>query len=261
MAPKRRAAAAASASTEESKKFKSAIDSMADEWLCPITTELIFEPVIAEDGNVYEKTAIEELIRVQGAGLKSPLTNLPMGPRLTPNNAARNTIEKLVRSGAVAGDKAERWLERLSDEEMVKKTRAKAEGGDIEAIRDMANWYYYGWHGLAEVDSKHRSWAEKGAALDDVRCLAQFAWCLVNGKGGPRHKEDGLVRMAEAAALGSARAAFDLGDYYWEGAYGLLQDRPRAKRWYAKVARATEDDLPELYCEEAASRAAGGSRG
>ena len=65
----------------------------------------------------------------------------------------------------------------------------------------------------------------------------------------------------QGATLGSARAASDLGDYYWKGEHGLLQDRPRAKRWYAKVARATEDDLPELYCEEAASRAAGGSRG
>jgi hypothetical protein len=67
------------------------------------------------------------------------------------------------------------------------------------------------------------------------------------------------MRMAEAAALGSARAASNLGDY-WEGVYGLLQDRPCAKRWYAMVARAKVDDLPDHWdrescLEEAASRA------
>ena len=46
------------------------------------------------------------------------------------NVQARGTIEKQVRSGAIAGDKAERWTQRLTEEEMVKGIRAKAEGGD-----------------------------------------------------------------------------------------------------------------------------------
>ena len=61
MAPKRRADAAANG-TEEAKKYKSAIDAMADEWICPITTELAFDPVLAEDGQMYERSAIEQLV-------------------------------------------------------------------------------------------------------------------------------------------------------------------------------------------------------
>ena len=104
---------------------------MADEWICPITTELPLVPVTAEDGQVYERFAIEKLIRLKGEALKSPMTNLPMGPRLSSSTQARNTIEKLVRSGMIDGDKAERWLERRSEEELVNKTLAAQllEGG------------------------------------------------------------------------------------------------------------------------------------
>eukprot|EP00966_Prymnesium_polylepis_P125130 2893590-Prymnesium_polylepis.1 len=67
MPPKR--AAPDDATTEENKKFRSALDSMADDWVCPITFELPIDPVLAEDGSTYERCAIEEHIRVQGAEL------------------------------------------------------------------------------------------------------------------------------------------------------------------------------------------------
>eukprot|EP00966_Prymnesium_polylepis_P242158 5600065-Prymnesium_polylepis.1 len=67
--PPKRAAAELAATTEENKKFRSALASMADDWVRPITFELPLEPVIAEDGRTYKCTAIEEHIRVQGAEL------------------------------------------------------------------------------------------------------------------------------------------------------------------------------------------------
>eukprot|EP00966_Prymnesium_polylepis_P099303 2299984-Prymnesium_polylepis.1 len=83
--PPKRAADELAETKEEVKKFRSALDSMADEWVCPITFELPLDPVFAEDGRTYERCAIEEHIRTQGAELKSPLTNEPMGTRLTAN--------------------------------------------------------------------------------------------------------------------------------------------------------------------------------
>ena len=112
MPPKR--AADAHAETEaNNKKLRSAIDGVAEEWVCPITFELPLDPVMAEDGRTYERSAIEEVIRTQGAGLRSPITNQPMGARLMENIQARSTIEKLVRSGVIAGDKTEKLTERL----------------------------------------------------------------------------------------------------------------------------------------------------
>ena len=41
----------------------------------------------------------------------------PMGGALLPGPQVRAMVERMVRSGALTGDKAEAWLERLSDEE------------------------------------------------------------------------------------------------------------------------------------------------
>ena len=122
---------------------------MADDWLCPITCELPIDPVTAEDGRTYERSAIEQHIRAKGANVKSPMTNEPMGPKLLPSAQARSTIEKLVRTGAITGDKAELWRQRIEDEEKVRKMRARAEGGDAVAMFQLGNWHRIGQHGLA----------------------------------------------------------------------------------------------------------------
>lgn len=59
---------------------------------CPITADVMTDPVLALDGYTYERTAIEEHFRL--CGPKSPMTNamLPTDT-LTPNRALKNTIE------------------------------------------------------------------------------------------------------------------------------------------------------------------------
>ena len=47
----------------------------AEELQCPITHSLMDDPVVAEDGNTYEREAIERALSVH---TRSPLTNLPM---------------------------------------------------------------------------------------------------------------------------------------------------------------------------------------
>ena len=111
--------------------MRSAIDEVAEEWVCPITHELPADPVMAEDGHIYERVAIEELIDRQGAGLKSPLTNETMGPKLMPSVQVRATIEKLVRTGAIEGDKADKWQQRLKEAEEVTELRQRASHAGI----------------------------------------------------------------------------------------------------------------------------------
>ena len=57
MPPKRTATTDTVAS---SKRFRAAIDESAEELLCPITQALPLDPVLAEDGKVYERVAIED---------------------------------------------------------------------------------------------------------------------------------------------------------------------------------------------------------
>ena len=46
------------ATQQESKRVKTAMNSIADEWVCPISQELPIDPVMAEDGKIYERVSI-----------------------------------------------------------------------------------------------------------------------------------------------------------------------------------------------------------
>ncbi|XP_023806551.1 WD repeat, SAM and U-box domain-containing protein 1 isoform X2 [Oryzias latipes] len=62
-----------------------------DHFLCPITRELMKDPVIAADGFSYERESIESWIR--GKHKTSPMTNLPLRTTLlTPNRSLKMAI-------------------------------------------------------------------------------------------------------------------------------------------------------------------------
>lgn len=64
-----------------------------DEFLCPITRELMKDPVIAADGYSYERQSIESWIR--GKNKTSPMTNLPLQTTLlTPNRSLKTAITR-----------------------------------------------------------------------------------------------------------------------------------------------------------------------
>ena len=87
-------------SSETSKRcrLRSAVDESLTHLVCAITQELPLDPVTAEDGNIYERSAIEEWLSRQQ---KSPMTNQPMGTKLLPAFQIRSMIETMVRSGGI----------------------------------------------------------------------------------------------------------------------------------------------------------------
>lgn len=261
MPPKRKAAQSADSSldaleqaTDTAKKYKSAMDEISNEYLCPITTELPLDPVTAEDGNLYERQAIEEYFaarRASGEQIKSPLTNMPMGDKLLPSKPTKNAIEKLVRSGAISGDKAERWLERLSEEEEVKAMKERAAGGDPDAMLCMARWSFLGEKGLTKDSVAFYGWVKMGADADDPSCMALWGLTLVDGTGTEKQEVQGVAVTFTAAAMGSKSAARLVAKWYEKGLHGLPTDRQQAKRWYSKVISNSVDDL----CQDAVDKA------
>ena len=242
------------AATEENKRFRSAIDAMADDWLCPITCELPIDPVIAEDGRTYERSAIEAHIRARHAELKSPMTNEPMGPRLLPNAQARSTMEKLVRTGAITGDKAELWRKRIKDEEKVLKTRAAAEGGDAEAMHKMGSYHHHGIHGVAKDAAEAYKWYKRGADAHEPKGMDCAAFCLLYGYGVEENTVHAMILLTRAAACGADSAAYLLGCCYYDGHNGVPQDSTQALYWYEKVACAAIKHLKHGLVELAAQR-------
>ncbi|KAM4609161.1 WD repeat, SAM and U-box domain-containing protein 1 [Polymixia lowei] len=64
-----------------------------DEFLCPITRELMTDPVIAADGYSYEREAIESWLGAKNRS--SPMTNLPLQTTLvTPNRSLKMAIAR-----------------------------------------------------------------------------------------------------------------------------------------------------------------------
>jgi hypothetical protein len=56
--------------------------------LCPLTLTVLHDAVKAEDGRIYERSAIREWNRVHGDNLVSPVTGKPMGAVLTRDKTA-----------------------------------------------------------------------------------------------------------------------------------------------------------------------------
>ena len=59
---------------------------------CPITYEVMQDPVVASDGHTYERAAIEEVLALPEDRRKSPLTRAVLQPFLFPNIALKNRI-------------------------------------------------------------------------------------------------------------------------------------------------------------------------
>ena len=220
------------------KRQKKALTTIAKEFVCPITQELPIQPVTAEDGKIYEETAIRQWFAAKlenNESPTSPATGAEIGPKLLPAPQARNTIEALVESGAIEGEIAEAWKEKLADETGVKELRAKAEGGDGDAMCALGGFYEFGDYGLAQDDVQARAWYARSAATRDPSGLADFGKCLLLGLGGPRDDTLGLVNLMDSAHLGSDVGAFLLGQAFFKGCNGLPKDPVRARYWLEKA--------------------------
>ncbi|XP_015258023.1 PREDICTED: WD repeat, SAM and U-box domain-containing protein 1-like [Cyprinodon variegatus] len=77
----------------EALKLEQSGSEAPDEFLCPISRELMKDPVIAADGYSYERESIESWIR--GKNKTSPMTNLPLKTTLlTPNRSLKMAITR-----------------------------------------------------------------------------------------------------------------------------------------------------------------------
>lgn len=180
-ASKRKRTETTSATEAESARLRTVIDETTDEFICPISCELPLDPVMAKDGKIYERRAIEDWLKDHD---KSPVTNLPMGKGLTPALQVKNMIEKMVRSGAIEGGKAEAWEKKIEEEEHRKKLLHKAEAGDAKAIKDLAVGYDNGWYGFTKDQAKAFEWARRGADAGCTHCMYLVGFNHLHGKGG-----------------------------------------------------------------------------
>ena len=222
--------------TEQANKFKkleALVDDSATEFLCPITQELPIDPVTAEDGRVYERSAIEEWLE---RNEKSPHTNEPMGKKLLPALQVKNMIETMVKSGALSGDKCAAWTQKLEQEKKVERLRQQAEAGNVRAMTDLSYMYRDGDTVKKDLAAGFQ-WAKRAADLDDARGMTLLGSGYVVGRGTTKDERTGLIWLGQAAALGSEHACYMLAFAYHNGKYGLEKDSSKVAHWAAKMPR------------------------
>jgi hypothetical protein len=91
------------------------------ELLCSLTSRLPVDPVIAEDGRIYEKAAIERWItnrQQKNRPINSPTTNELMGSTLIRAIQIKQLIQGMIASGAIPVELATRWKEEHVDKEV-----------------------------------------------------------------------------------------------------------------------------------------------
>ena len=241
------------------EKKQKTLATIANQYICPITLQLPTDPVKAEDGHTYEREAIEGWLAQNAT---SPVTRAHMGTRLMEDYAAKNTIETLVNSGDIDDELATAWKHKLAEkllfEKEVKEMRAKAKGGDGEAMWELGRWYKNGFFGLPEDAVQARAWYELSAAARDPKGMAAFGEYLLLGLGGPQDNVFGIMNATEAAHLGSELGAYLLGEAFFKGTSGLPKDPVRARYWLKKVVdRECELRAQEGYEATSRSDAAG----
>ena len=251
MPPKRgRAAAEAEDETAQLRRHKSAFEEAVNEFLCPITFSLPVDPVTAEDGKVYERSAIKEWLKQQR---KSPVTNLAMGTRLLPALQVKNMIRTMVASGALTGDKVDAWRQRMKEKEEVEEMRCLAEAGNGAAMRNLGVWYKRGEKGLAKDLSKAFEWYEKSHEAGHASGTGSLGACYLVGDGVPKCQSRANTLLSDAAARSSKVACYHLGRAYADGRWGFPKDEKMARRYYSMVASASLDDCTGDAKEEAAT--------
>lgn len=213
---------------------------LALEYICPIFKSLPVDPVMAEDGRIYERAAIEEHIMRQGNNVKSPLTNEPMGSKVFDAVQVRNTIHHLIETQSISEDLIYSW-KRNKD---VWDANRRAEAGDVTAMNQLATWYSYGCRGLPKDISKSYEWYKRASDLGCTNAMAALCKCflLKDDIGRDLYNPSlGVYYLTRGAESGNASACLMLGTAFMREEYGLPRDIRLAKMW---LRTAMKHDAP-----------------
>ena len=174
------------ATQTEVKRLKTGTARVVEGLTCPITHLLPVDPVVAEDGTVYDRRAIADWIdkkkiktRAGESWVKSPISNANMGLKLTEVRLVRNTIQELIDSHLVDDEQAAAILKHRALKEA-------AEAGDTEAMYNMGvegfDRAFDLFTGKAKAEAyKSNDWFRRGALAHDTKCMAMEGSHLYRG--------------------------------------------------------------------------------
>mgnify|MGYP001196668684 FL=1 len=102
----------AALSIEKENSIEEMKEEIIDDISCPITRQIMIEPVVLSDGHTYEKEAIKIWLREH---ITSPKTNKPLilGKHFSTNFALKKTINTIMKLNILSKDVIATYKERL----------------------------------------------------------------------------------------------------------------------------------------------------
>ena len=231
---------------------------LSNNLVCPITKEIMVEPVITQDGFMYEKYAILKWFQSHDT---SPISNIKLNNKsITPCLAIKEQCKDIIEAGI---------LDKVSiDEYFYKKSKYLYNEGFIEesaklgypkAMGDLVKIYWEGNNSIKKNSDKCLYWAEKAAKHEEVYGLYYL---------GSYHilrnynlKKDGLpfdklyykkvIYYWEEKLLNLIKNSdkqkniyiyilINLADIYEKGGYGICVNDNKAFKYYQEAAKNDE---------------------
>lgn len=120
-----------------------------------------------------------------------------------------------------------------------------AEGGDVDAMFDLAEKYMKGKDGLPRHRVKAIYWYRKAADAGNIKALDKLANMYAKGLFLPQNLEKALSYY-EKLAMADVSYCFKVSSYYAEGKNGFPQDAKKSLQWYARGAE-KGDSTTRMY--------------
>ena len=225
-----------------------AISLIASEYVCSITQELMWDPVLAQDGHCYERAAIESwFLTKPDMMVKSPLTRETMGKTLVPAKQVRNVITHLINSGQVDPDLVAAYKKAAANHAQVQALIARAEKGDASAMGRLGFAYRDGTRGLVKDAKKAFEYFKQAADGGDPPASTSCGVAYINGSGVAKSHTRGIVYITKAATLGSEHAHAILAWANELGHHGFDKNIEEATRLYKLMQNCTIRDSVKDY--------------
>jgi TPR repeat protein len=209
-------------------QLRRVLNKNAEEFICPISQELPIDPVIAQDGRVYERQAIARWL---ATNTTSPYTNEQMQNILISAPQVKNMIESMVKSDAL--DCAHpAWKEKIRKDRKIELLKEKATKMDVQSMERLAIAYYNG-DGVKESVEDGYIWAKKAADLESPGGLSLLAYYYFHSCKH-RNRSRAASLMTQAATLGEEYACWFIADGYARASDGFPQDYEQCTYWAKK---------------------------
>ena len=215
------------------------------------------DPVLADDDNTYDRSAILEHLKTND---KSPVdrSTVVNSNTLRFNKAVYETIEQLVAAGNLPEALSKSWYARGKGEKMFKEGRIveAADLGHAAAMGIMAQRYYRGTGGVEEDNDKAFAFATRAAEGGDALGMFVLGECNEEGYGVAVDKVAGLKWYEESAKKGNIDAMNSSGQCYSAGAAcWCVKDDKKAAAYFKSASEQGHEfathELANCYYEGA----------